>query len=102
MQPSEELNQVITDAELVVRIVNLKNGQILDLSKNKQFSMWVIYKKPKDYPDFFVARRWILDKPTDEIILADTLDELRKKIPYGLIRFNANIFDDPVIIEIWM
>ena len=36
----------------------------------------VIYKNPKDYPEECVARIWSLDKPTNIIMLRNTVEEL--------------------------
>lgn len=63
---------------------------------------WTIYDHPKDYPDKFVARKFVLDKPTDETITGNTLDEVRRKLPRGLVRFNRHETDDPVIVETWL
>lgn len=64
--------------------------------------IWTIYEYPIDYPDKYVARKFILDKPTQEIIIADTLEELRKKLPKGLIRLERSEYDDEKIVECWM
>jgi len=64
--------------------------------------LWVIYKHPKDYPDKYVARKWILDEPTSEAVFANTLEEARLAIPKGLIRMERNNQDDPCIVEIWL
>lgn len=64
--------------------------------------LWVIYEHPKDYPDKFVARKWILDKPTSEIVLGNTIEEARLGIPKGLTRFLPEKEDDIVIVEIWI
>lgn len=65
-------------------------------------TIWTIYDHPTDYPDKFVARKFILDKPTSEVIIADTLEELREMLPLGLSCFNRSVTDDPVIVETWM
>ncbi len=71
-----------------------------------EMSQWVIYRYPRDYPDKFVARRWevwaghIL--ATDEMALADTLEEIREKIPPGLYCLGRFEDDDPCILEVWI
>jgi hypothetical protein len=67
---------------------------------------WTIYDHPRDYPDCFVARRWIT-KGYDVIATADTftaatLDEVRALLPPGLIVFPRCSNDDPVIVEVWL
>ena len=68
----------------------------------EELTIWVIYKHPKDYPDNFVARKFILDKPTPEILIGSTLEEIRKLLPPGSTRFDRYETDDPVIIEAWI
>jgi hypothetical protein len=65
-------------------------------------SIWAIYNSPKDYPGKFVARRWELTTPTDEVIVADTLDEVRERLPLGLRCLDRHSGDDPVIVETWL
>jgi len=63
----------------------------------------VVYNGSKDYPDKFVARLWDIDnKPTQYIVLKDTMDEIRETIPHGMIRYEAFMNDDPVIVETWL
>lgn len=71
-------------------------------------SMWVIYAKPKDFPDRFVVRQWKLFRgesgpvPCSDHQLADTLDDARAKLPAGLVRINRYGDDDPSIVETWL
>lgn len=64
--------------------------------------LWVVYKHPDDYPDKFVARKWVLDKPTDDIKIGNTLEEVRTLLPHGLTHINRAFLDDIVIAEIWL
>ncbi len=64
--------------------------------------MWVVYEKPSDFPDKFVLRKWLNDEPTEEIQTADTLEDIRKKVPEGLVRLSRDLKDDPVIVEVWL
>ena len=65
-------------------------------------NIWTVYYSPADYPGKFVARRWILDMPTTDVLVDDTLPALRERLPPGLYRMNRNPQDDPVIIETWI
>jgi hypothetical protein len=65
-------------------------------------SLWTVYKHPLDYPDKFVARRWLLDKWTPDVIVADTLEELREKLPRGLYNLGRDSRDEPQIVETWI
>jgi hypothetical protein len=68
--------------------------------------IWTVYDHPADFPDHFVARKFALDKATDDFILADTLENLRAEIQkrelYTLFKINRACNDDPVIIESWI
>lgn len=67
-----------------------------------ELPMWVIYENPKDVPNKFVARKWLNDIPQKIMYIADSLDEIRKRIPEGLVRMSRSIEDDPIIVEIWL
>jgi len=73
-----------------------------DYLEKKNLTNWTIYKHPKDYPDKVVARKFILDKPTSEIIIGNTIEEVRSGIPKGLTRFLPDERDDSVIVETWL
>lgn len=70
--------------------------------KISDVTLWTIYKHPKDYPDKFIARKFILDKPTDDIRIGNTLEEVRDMLPPGLIRLDRDFTDDIVIVETWL
>jgi len=69
-------------------------------------SQWVIYDHPRDYPDKFVMRRWEIGRglvmATDDMALADTLEEARAQVPAGRYRLEREADDDPVIVEMWL
>lgn len=65
-------------------------------------NLFVLYKRPLDYPEHFVVRRWENDKPTHDVWLADTLEGARGKLPPGLYRLARDPGDDPVIVETWI
>ncbi|CAB3754123.1 hypothetical protein [Paraburkholderia humisilvae] len=67
-----------------------------------ELPIWVIYDKPSDIPDWFVARKWFLDRPTSELRLGRTLDEVRAKLPAGLYRLPRDPSDDAKIVESWI
>lgn len=64
--------------------------------------MIAIYRNPKDFPGAYVARLWELDKPTDFVMIADTLPKIREGIPGNFARINRSLEDDPVIVETWV
>ena len=73
---------------------------------SEQLIQWVIYAHPKDYPNKFVVRRWIMENrqvcADATCILADTLEEARRHVPSGFINFGRFDGDDPVICEVWL
>lgn len=67
--------------------------------------IWTIYDHPKDFPDSFVARKFIGYEPTKEILVAGTLPEIRqviKKSSGKLHRIHRSPDDDPKIVESWL
>ena len=64
--------------------------------------LWVLYDSPIDLPGRFVARKWLLDQPTNVLIEDKTLEGLRQKLPPGLVRLERSHQDDPKIVETWL
>lgn len=70
-------------------------------------NIYVVYDNPTDYPGKFVVRahRVISGGSVPEAeprAVTDTLDEARKVIPDGLIRFVRDETDDAKIVETWL
>ena len=69
-------------------------------------SLWTIYDHPKDYPDHFVAQKWVIEngqkKWTDRILLHTSLEGLRAQLPIGLYCLPRQEEDDPIIVETWV
>lgn len=69
-------------------------------------SMWVVYDKPSDFPDQFVARRHIVKRglsgATSDHMVAGSLEEIRGKLPQGLFKIRRAKEDDPAIVEVWL
>lgn len=75
----------------------------VDLS-NIEVPVIVVYEHPSDYPQYYVARIFNVDKPTDTIMLKDTLEEIQEDV-----RNNTNMMfmlrgaeDDPCIVGVWL
>jgi hypothetical protein len=68
--------------------------------------MWTVYHRPKDHPDArWVARRFEVTnvvKPTNDMFVADSLNELRILLPRGLHCMPRQPDDDPTIVEVWL
>lgn len=64
--------------------------------------MFVVYERPRDYPEHFVVRRWFADKMTLDYELAPSLDDARKLVPPTAdVCFPRSVLDDPCIVETW-
>jgi hypothetical protein len=78
----------------------------LTMRTENNLEIWTIYDHPLDYPNGFVARKFLLDQPTDEAVYAPTLDEAQKVIkqlsPIQLTRIERLPQDHPNIVEAWL
>ena len=63
---------------------------------------WTIYDSPADLPGRFVARKWVMDRPTSVVLQHKSLDGLRAQLPGGLICMERQPADDPKIVEVWL
>jgi len=64
--------------------------------------IWTVYDSPIDLPGRFVARKWLMDQPTHELLQDKSLDGLRAKLPAGLTRLNRSPNDEHKIVETWI
>ena len=72
-------------------------------------SVWAIYDHPKDYPDQYVARRWVVPResgdpvPTEEVVMSTDIEvirfAMRSRGLHLLPRFEN---DDGAIMETWL
>ena len=70
-------------------------------------SMWTVYRRPRDYPDRWVARRFEIGArsdplPTNDMFVANSLPELRALLPSGLACIPRSPGDDFVVVESWI
>ena len=69
-------------------------------------SMWVIYEDPTDNPGKFVARMHMAGREcygaTELHVVGDSLDEVRDKLPPGVVNIGRQIGDEPHIVEVWL
>jgi hypothetical protein len=67
--------------------------------------LFTVYDHPRDHPNSFVVRRYIVNNGEsipDEIRLADTLIGARDLLPPGVYNLGREPADDPVIVETWV
>jgi hypothetical protein len=72
-----------------------------------ELEIFVIYERPRDYPEHFVMRRWAVSsdkkiQATDYFRLADSLDEARSYVPAHCIRVERDPKDEPQVVESWI
>jgi hypothetical protein len=68
--------------------------------------IWVLYDHPQDYPDSYVARKFWVDVPTAEIVISDSLQDLRHIVKSveqrELTLIERSDCDAPCIVECWL
>lgn len=94
----------VRGADAMLRSLRARLDELL--AAPAPLSMWVVYARPADFPDEFVARRFTIsggqERPTDELLRADSLEALRRLAPFGLGAIPRQPGDDPVIVECWV
>lgn len=75
----------------------------LDTS-NLKVPIIVVYEHPSDYPQYYVARVFNADKPTDTIMLKDKLAEIQDDIRKhtNMMFMLRGVEDEPCIVGLWM
>lgn len=66
--------------------------------------MITVYSNPKDYPGKVVARVYDVDKPTNAVIVKDSLKELEEDLlAYSnMIPIGRTPEDDKTVIGVWI
>ena len=74
-----------------------------------ELEMYVVYSRPRDYPDKFVVRRWAIGRKPGEPVaepdwfyLGDSLDQVRAHVPGHCVRLERDPNDEPQIVECWI
>lgn len=71
-------------------------------SPSEPLQIWVIYERPSDFPTGYVARKFLLDTPTETALYSTTLQGIRSQLPAGLYCIPKHPQDEPTIREIWL
>lgn len=69
--------------------------------------LWTIYKHPRDYPEHFVARKWLIYPNklmiTEDVLFRPDLESLQQIMrEKNLHRLERLPDDDPTIQETWL
>lgn len=72
----------------------------------KPFYMWVIYEKPSDYPESWVARQWAIydvPQPTPTALVSPALEPLEDILRnHGFSKLDRLETDEPHILSTWI
>jgi hypothetical protein len=70
---------------------------------NRALVTWTIYDHPKDFPDLFVARKFVGEMPASEAYAHSAIEPLRELMRgFGLVCLARSPSDDPAIVETWI
>ena len=92
LPPSDELTAEQANA---VQINCIRGGDLL---------VWAVYNSPTDHPGKFIARPYSIRRQVALRchLTADSLDQIRRLLPPGVVRLDRNSDDDPKIVETWV
>jgi hypothetical protein len=77
-------------------------GKPANKDDDDDMSMWVIYEDTPEFPNQYVARRYELDVDTGDFVVGDTMNDVRAKLPKGLMRLERSAHDHPQVRESWI
>ena len=80
----------------------VKSFDMNSLIKITRLPLICIYNSPSDYPGKYVARLWDVDKPTNMVAIAESLEEIREAKPPEMMIVDRLPDDKPEIVETWI
>lgn len=80
----------------------VKSFDLNSLMQITKLPLICVYNSSSDYPGKYVARVWDVDKPTNLVAIADSLEEIREAKPPEMMIMDRMPNDDPVIVETWI
>ncbi len=72
-----------------------------DISRTYPLVVWVVMNNLPEHPRKLIARL-VTDRPTDYVLVADNLNDLRAQLPAHLKRSEYQPPDPSNILEIWI
>lgn len=82
--------------------------KLLTEANGDRLEMWTVYDHPRDLPEWFVARKFVVTpagpQPTTDVMLFKTLQSVRDyfETHTGLVRLSRFEEDEPQIVEVWL
>jgi hypothetical protein len=61
-----------------------------------------VFYNTADIPMKYAARLFEFNRPTNVVVIKDTLEEIRKVIPSNLTRMERQSNDHPTVVEVWL
>ena len=80
----------------------VKSFDMRILEKMTTIPIITVCYNTEDYPGKYVARLWDVDKPTNMVAIAESLEEIRGAKPPEMMIMDRMPNDDPVIVETWI
>jgi hypothetical protein len=62
--------------------------------------IWIVYEKPMDYPNSYVARLFLDDQPTRQHYITGSLEMLKERFK-GMSWIDREPDDDPCILGVY-
>jgi hypothetical protein len=83
--------------------VSLADLRLRHVERWSSAVVWMLYDRPRGYPNEFVARKLNHDEPTNEILLFRSLEDARWGLrASGLTCIGRHPDDDPEMVEVWV
>lgn len=108
LEEMHEMNAYLTKeaAELaVLKLMNKKVNSITEVDLSSlRLPVAAVYEKPLDFPNNYVIRIFDVDKPTNVVMVKDTLEELMEDIAVhtNMTFLTRGPEDDEHLIGVWM
>lgn len=72
-----------------------------DLNRARQLVGWALMDDVPEYPGKLVGRL-VTDMPSEYVLVADSLADLRAQLPPNLNRLKRQPADPPNLVELWI
>ncbi len=84
--------------EVIDRV--LATGIQADARRRYVLVAWIVTSNEPDYPGRFVARM-VTDRRSPFVLVGETLDDVRRQLPDGLVHSSRQPADLAEVVEIW-